>query len=271
MKKSLILSVLIMLGAVQAFAQTFNVGGVAYKVYDASNSYVEVTEGSSNTFGKFTIPGYVTYNGVDYKVKRVAEYAFFTVDALHEISFDEGVSEIQQFAICYCNNLTAINLPKSLRTTGQSVFARNTKLPSITFPEGFTTVEKFALMGCTSLKEITFPSTLTTINKEAFKECPVIEIYSYATTAPWVNPNAFDNFEDIVLHVLPGCGKAYAEADSWSRCTIVEDLDQEVVGVKSISADKGADNGAAKTYDLQGRAATQNTGVLIKNGKKVIR
>lgn len=267
MKKILLLAALAIMSAAQAFAQSFNVGGMAYKVYDASNSYVEVTEGCTNAFGHFTIPGYVTYNGVDYKVKRVAEYAFFTAASAFDITFENGVTEIQQFAISYCDNLTAITLPKSLRTLGQSCFARNKNLPAIAFPEGFTTIEKFACMGCTSLKEVTFPSTLTTINKQAFKECPVIEIYSYATTAPWVNPNAFDNYDQIVIHVLPGSVESYENDATWGQCTIVDDLGQEAVGVKSATAG----NADAKTYDLQGRAANQSEGVLIKNGKKVIR
>ncbi|MDO4211355.1 MAG: leucine-rich repeat domain-containing protein, partial [Bacteroidales bacterium] len=109
---------------------------MAYKVYDANNSYVEVTEGSTNAFGHFTIPGYVTNAGVDYKVKRVGEYAFFYAASAFDVTFEEGVTEIQQFAFSYCDNLTAINLPKSLRTLGQSCFARNNSLPAITFPEG---------------------------------------------------------------------------------------------------------------------------------------
>lgn len=268
MKKILLLSALVIMSAAQAFAQTFKVGGIAYKVYDADKSYVEVTEGSTNAFGHFVIPGYVTNNGVDYKVKRVAEYAFFTAASAFDITFEEGVTEIQQFAISYCDNLTAITLPKSLRTLGQSCFARNTKLPSIVFPEGFTTVEKFACMGCSSLKEVTFSSTLTTINKQAFSECPVTDIYSYATKAPWVNPNAFDSYENITIHVLPGCADNYTEDATWSKCTILEDLGEEVVGVKTVSTD--ADN-AAKTFDLQGRVATSGHGLIIKNGQKILR
>lgn len=267
MKKFFLLSALVIMSAAQTFAQTFNVGGMAYKVYDANNSYVEVTEGSTNAFGHFTIPGYVTNAGVDYKVKRVGEYAFFYAASAFDVTFEEGVTEIQQFAFSYCDNLTAINLPKSLRTLGQSCFARNNSLPAITFPEGLKTIEKFACMGCTSLKAITFPSTLTTINKQAFSECPVTDIYCYATEAPWVNPNAFDHYEDITIHVLPGYGKVYAEAETWSQCNIVDDLGSEVVGVKSVSTSAAA----APVYDLQGRANTNAGGILIQHGKKTIK
>lgn len=267
MKKFLLLSALIVMGAMQSFAQTFKVGGINYNVFDANNSYVEVTEGSTNAFGNFVIPGYVTDNDVKYKVKRVAENAFFYVNNAHSVTIEEGVTEIQQYAICYCANLTAITLPKTLRTLGQAAFSRNELLPTITFPEGLTTIEKFACMGCTALREVTLPSTLTTINKEAFKECPVGEVYSYATTAPWVNPNAFDDFENIVLHVLPGCGKEYAGAETWSRCTIVEDLGVTPDGVKTLTPSATLGN----IYDLQGRVNTTAKGLLIQDGKKVIR
>lgn len=267
MKKFFLLSALVIMSAAQTFAQTFNVGGMAYKVYDANNSYVEVTEGSTNAFGHFTIPGYVTNAGVDYKVKRVGEYAFFYAASAFDVTFEEGVTEIQQFAFSYCDNLTAINLPKSLRTLGQSCFARNNSLPAITFPEGLKTIEKFACMGCTSLKTITFPSTLTTINKQAFSECPVTDIYSYATKAPWVNPNAFDSYENITIHVLPGCADSYTEDATWSKCTVLEDLGEEVVGVKTVSTNAAN----AQIYDLQGRMNANAGGLIIQHGKKVLR
>lgn len=275
MKKLFLLSALVLMSALQITAQTLRVNGINYKVYDAANSYVEITEGSTNVFGRFVFPGYVEDgDGNEYKVKRVAEYAFFYVTGALEMTFEDGLSEIQQFGISYCENLRTINLPRTLRTLGQSCLSRNVSLPMIAFNEGLTTIEKFACMGCASLTEVYLPSTLTTINKEAFKECPVTDIYCYATTAPWVNPNAFTDakghelYEQITLHVLPGCAETYAADATWGKCNIVEDL-EETAGISTATSRK-CDN---QYFDLQGRPVSMGTkaGLFIQGGKKVLK
>lgn len=277
MKKLFLLSALALMSALQITAQTLRVNGINYNVYDAANGYVEIAEGSTNVFGRFVFPGYVEDGGNEYKVKRVAEYAFFYVSGALEMTFEDGLSEIQQYGISYCENLRTINLPRTLRTLGPSALCRNGSLSQIAFPEGFTTLDRFVCMGCSSLAEIYLPSTLTTIGKEAFKECgAVTDIYSYATTAPWVNPNAFTDgeghelYEQITLHVLPGCGKAYASDATWSKCTIVEDLG-ETEGVKTINVNENVNENPA--YDLQGRvlSGAYVKGLVIAGGKKVIK
>lgn len=276
MKKLFLLSALALMSALQITAQTLRVNGINYKVYDAANGYVEITEGSTNVFGRFVFPGYVEDGGNEYKVKRVAEYAFFYVTGALEMTFEDGLSEIQQFGISYCENLRTINLPRTLRTLGQGCLSRNVSLPMIAFNEGLTTIEKFACMGCASLTEVYLPSTLTTINKEAFKECPVTDIYCYATTAPWVNPNAFTDadgtqlYEQITLHVLPGCAETYAADATWGKCNIVEDLEEtESISTATTTGSKCLD----QCFDLQGRPVSTGTkaGLFIQGGKKVIK
>lgn len=276
MKKLFLLSALALMSALQFTAQTLRVNGINYNVYDAANGYVEIAEGSTNVFGRFVFPGYVEDGGNEYKVKRVAEYAFFYVTGALEMTFEDGLSEIQQFGISYCENLRTINLPRTLRTLGQGCLSRNVSLPMIAFNEGLTTIEKFACMGCASLTEVYLPSTLTTINKEAFKECPVTDIYCYATTAPWVNPNAFTDakgtqlYEQITLHVLPGCAETYAADATWGKCNIVEDLEEtESISTATATSSKCLD----QYFDLQGRPVSTGTksGLFIQGGKKVIR
>lgn len=275
MKKLFFLSALALMSALQITAQTtLRVNGINYNVYDAANGYVEIAEGSTNVFGRFVFPGYVEDGGNEYKVKRVAEYAFFYVSGALEMTFEDGLSEIQQFGISYCENLRTINLPRTLRTLGPSALCRNGSLSQIAFPEGFTTIDRFVCMGCTSLSEVYLPSTLTTINKEAFKECPVNDIYCYATTAPWVNPNAFTDgeghelYEQITLHVLPGCAETYAADATWGKCNIVEDL-EETAGISTATSRK-CDN---QYFDLQGRPVSMGTkaGLFIQGGKKVLK
>lgn len=96
---------------------------------------------------KITIPEYITYNGVKYRVTSVAAKSFK-------------------------NNkkVTAIKISSSITTIGKSAFEGCIKLKTITMGKSIRTIGKNAFKNCKSLKKITIKSTkLKTVDKSAFK------------------------------------------------------------------------------------------------------
>lgn len=96
---------------------------------------------------KITIPEYITYNGVKYRVTSVAAKSFK-------------------------NNkkVTAIKISSSITTIGKSAFEGCIKLKTITMGKSIKTIGKNAFKNCKSLKTITIKSTkLKTVDKSAFK------------------------------------------------------------------------------------------------------
>lgn len=268
MKKLYIILALVAISVAQAWAQTFTVNNVVYQVIDDNS--VTVTGLTTNMYGAFTVPGYVSNGGKEYKVKSVTEYSIFTNDNVNSLTFESGVSEIQQYAIGYCPRLQTLVLPKSLRTLAASSLARNTALESLAFPEGLERIESYTCMGNSSMTRVSISSTVAYIGKQVFKECPLTDVYCWATAAPWINPNAIDNFEGVTLHVLPGYGEVYKNAESWSQCNIVEDCGIVPDGIARAATSEKCASG---TFDLQGRsvrnAATR--GLLISGGQKVMK
>ncbi|MBQ8098490.1 MAG: hypothetical protein IJ244_03120 [Bacteroidaceae bacterium] len=71
------------------------------------------------------------------------------------------------------------------------------------------------------------------------------------------------------LHVPVGSKERHEAAIGWLFKKIVEDESLGIVDVKTIRQDAGKES---PTYDLQGRRADEHTkGVVIKNGKKVVK
>lgn len=94
-----------------------------------------------------TIPEYITYNGVKYRVTSVAAKSFK-------------------------NNkkVTVIKISSSITTIGKSAFEGCIKLKTITMGKSIKTIGKNAFKNCKSLKTITIKSTkLKTVDKSAFK------------------------------------------------------------------------------------------------------
>lgn len=116
---------------------------------DSKNPTVEYVGPTASGKNKktITIPEYITYNGVKYRVTSVAAKSFK-------------------------NNkkVTAIKISSSITTIGKSAFEGCIKLKTITMGKGIRTIGKNAFKNCKSLKTITIKSTkLKTVDKSAFK------------------------------------------------------------------------------------------------------
>ena len=78
--------------------------------------------------GSITLPTTITYDGVQYSVTSIGEYAFRSCSSLTTITIPEGVTSIGYEAFYECFSLTAIVLPEKLKSVGSKAFANCTKL-----------------------------------------------------------------------------------------------------------------------------------------------
>ena len=99
--------------------------------------------------GKLIIPASIK-SGTEqrnYKVIKVANFAFSLCSKLTEVVLEDGITEIGEQAFSGCNNLQKIDYPTSLTTIGRGAF-----------------------MGCKYLKHADLPQNLVSIGQEAFAE-----------------------------------------------------------------------------------------------------
>jgi len=121
-------------------------------------------------FGNVVIPSSVTYDGNNYSVTYIGNYAFTKCYDLTSITIPSSVTSIGAYAFDGCSNLTSIMLPMGVWYIGFCAFRDCSSLMSITIPNGVTSIGHFAFDGCTSLASITIPESVTSIGN-AFEDC----------------------------------------------------------------------------------------------------
>ena len=61
---------------------------------------------------------------------------------------EEGITDIGDWAFCYCSSLTSIILPEGVTSIGDDAFYDCTSLTSITLPEGLISIGNSAFYEC---------------------------------------------------------------------------------------------------------------------------
>ncbi len=153
--------------------------------YILKDEYLSVIYVSSTSV---VIPSFVTYEGVDYPVKRINENAF-TYTLITDVVINEGVEVIERGAFFNCTALTSIVLPNSLKEIGDSAFS-----------------------SCSSLREIVIPKNVTTIEKNAFYYCYSLVIFVEKNSTE-VNYDSLWNGDSIVIYDCQN--QIYLKTDSF--------------------------------------------------------
>ena len=86
----------------------------------------------------------------------------------HTSKIPDGVTVIGSDAFDGCKNLTAIDIPSSVRRIEKGAFFECINLSALTFAEGVAEIEEMAFSCCDSLTELNLPSSITKIATGAF-------------------------------------------------------------------------------------------------------
>ena len=141
---SIMLTVLMSMVEVKAFAHDFEVDGVYYVITSSTNKTVEVSycgrtySSYSNEYsGSVFIPDVVTHSGTTYSVTSIGEYAFYD-----------------------CSGLTSVYISNNVTEIGYGAFYGCKSLVSFTVPTNVTEIYPGTFSGCSSLKVFTLNSKL---------------------------------------------------------------------------------------------------------------
>lgn len=137
-------------------AHDFEAGGIYYNITSDSETavtYYGDDEYSAVYSGNVAIPPAVTYEGKQYTVTSIGDYAFLECESLDKIEIPESVQTIGIWAFGYCQGLTSIEIPQSVITIEDSAFIGCNSLTSINIPESVQSIGSGVFARCTGLEK----------------------------------------------------------------------------------------------------------------------
>ena len=241
MKKTLLLLFAAFATLVTNAQTKVEINGIWYNLVSKAKQAEVTYKGSGEYSGSITIPATVTYEGVNYSVTRIGNWAFEEYSGLTTINIPESVTSIGDGAFYYCRGLTTINIPESVTSIGDNAFNYCSSLTAINIPEGVTSIGDYTFANCSRLTEITIPEGVTSIGFSAFSGCSsltainipegVTSIGGYtfsgcsgltAITIPEgvtsIGNNAFEGCSGLTAITIPG-GVTSIESSAFYGCS----------------------------------------------------
>lgn len=166
--------------------EPYKFNGVYYKL----NAYAQTAEVTNEEGGDYayynqwatysnstiTIEPTVKYNGIEYSVTSIGDYAFCYCTNLTSITIPNSVTSIGECAFYQCQNLSSVTTPTNLKSIKHNAFYNCKELASIDLPNSITKIDDGAFEGCSSLDNITMPNKLTEIEDMVFSGCGLTSI-----------------------------------------------------------------------------------------------
>ncbi|MBO4875745.1 MAG: leucine-rich repeat domain-containing protein [Bacteroidales bacterium] len=135
-----------------------------YNITSDTEPYtVEVTRKNLATqTGNLIIPESVSYNGIEYSVTSIGNWAFVQ-----------------------CTELISVIIPNSVTNIDGSAFRDCYSLTSVNVTDYVTNISGYAFYGCRSLSSLTIPNSVTSIGYYAFFNVRNVVYNGTATGSPW--------------------------------------------------------------------------------------
>ncbi len=138
-------------------------------------------------------------------IKEIESGVFAGCSSLKKVDFSEAVNltELAHFAFGMCA-IEEIDIPDSVETIGDKVFAGDLYLKAVKLPESLTEIIRFTFYDSTNIRKIYIPSGVKKIGKQAFwPENNLKDIYYGGSKSDWEKIDIDDEnsiSDDVVIH-----------------------------------------------------------------------
>lgn len=187
----------------------YNISGTSAIVTYPGLSEQSPYNGYTQPTGDLSIPAWVSFQGISYKVDTIGNYAFRNCVGLTSISFSDSLHYIGRESFYGCNGISTLTIPHSIVYIGWNAFSYCSNLTTVYFNadtinthhhaylggtwinytrevamfyhcENLTTVvfgdnvkviPTLMCYGCSNLQTINIPESVVIIGTDAFREC----------------------------------------------------------------------------------------------------
>lgn len=224
MKKSLCISIMVLWGMALS-GQTFTIDNLNYSINEGNTSvtvtgHVDGTEAE----GDIVIPNTVSYNGRNYPVTAIGQYAFKNSHKLHgTLTIGSNVKDIEYGAFAFCDSLSGnLTIPNSVINIGSHAF-KDCKgfIGSLTIPNSVVSIGICAFDQCGGFNgTLTIGNSVTIIGNGAFTLCSNINRAVCLAVEPPVLNYAGSNMASVFYGlgcstITVPCGSKEAYENSW--------------------------------------------------------
>ena len=202
-------------------------------IYYTSSDGNVIAPFATNVFGANLVSNeYVGAKGImvfDADVTMIGDSAFKYCESLTGITIPDSVKSIGESAFSGCENLSDINIPDSVKSIGENSFEL-TSLTSFTIPEGVTTIESNTFASCFSLASVTIPESVKYIKSGAFTCCSALSGITLPNNLESIESDAFSNCYSLTSIVIPSRvtiidNWAFGECGNLSQITLPDGLE----------------------------------------------
>ena len=233
------------------FAYDFESDNKYYNIINKNNVEITFKDTSYNSYLDkiIVIPISVNYQGKEYKVVQIGEFAFTNCVNLTSVIIPESITKIGKSSFQNCENLDEITLPKSIEVIDKYAFALCKNIRKISIPPKVKSIEEATFLACENLELIEFSDEINNIGPIAFMMCKSLKgialperidnlgtcaifngcenlefIKMKSKTAPIVNPMLIkDIYKQCKLLVPAGSKMNYENAKVWKEFSSIEE------------------------------------------------
>ncbi len=131
----------------------------------------------------------VTNVVLDERTTAIANYAFYYCEDLSDITIPNTVKSIGDRALSRCN-FTSVVIPEGVEYLGSALFNVNNNLVQVSVPNSVTTMADGVFMNCPNLKVVNLPEGMTEIPARTFNGAG-IETFTFSENIETVGTSAF--------------------------------------------------------------------------------
>lgn len=201
---SILISILLLIvGAVPAFAATIPEDQLGWRSYNAEDGtkYVVITECICED-PVWEFPAEIDGKPV-LKIEQLhPDDASFSNTTTKEIIIPEGVEEINYAFVSYFA-LEKVTLPESLKKISWSCFRGCSALKEINLPEGLEVIDYDAFSYCKALEAVKIPDSVTELGEQAFFNCTSLKEVTLGAGIKEIPDSAFDECTALTSIVIP--------------------------------------------------------------------
>lgn len=243
-----LLAAVMISSSVKILGVSFRIDGIEYSTL--SDNTVEVDGFQDKGIVNVIIPETVEYEGREYTVTAVGDYAFQDNYALQTISLPSSILSIGYSAFSGCYLLADIGSLNNVKTIEGYAFA-NTSVTDINIQSDVETIGSYAFGGCHLLSKVYIKSvkqldskvfsgcslleavegSFGSIGNEAFRECSLLSQLILSDGTEAIGENAFSYCVSLSQVDFPESVETIGK-DAFSYCVSLSQIDLN--GVKSI-------------------------------------